>query len=251
MPLPRLIPCLDVAHGRVVKGVSFVGLRDVGDPVELAQFYSGGGADELVFLDITATPEASATMTSTVERVADVLEIPFTVGGGVRTVDDASRLIESGADRVSLNSAALADPSLITGIANRFGSQAVVVAIDAGEGVVHTHGGRVATQTATVPWAIEVCERGAGEILLTSIRQDGRRSGYDLELTVAVRDAVTIPVIASGGAGSAQHVADALRVADAALVASIVHENPAGLMALRREIEALGIGLRPLKEHYG
>ena len=251
MPLARLIPCLDVAHGRVVKGVSFVGLRDVGDPVELAELYSDGGADELVLLDITATPEESATMTSVVERVADALEIPFTVGGGVRSVDDASRLIESGADRVSLNSAALADPSLITAIATRFGSQAVVVAIDAGAGVVHTHGGRVATTTATVPWAIEACERGAGEILLTSIRQDGQRSGYDLDLTVAVRNAVTIPVIASGGAGSAQHVADALRVTDAALVASIVHENPSGLAGLRREIEALGIELRPLEEHYG
>jgi cyclase len=234
-----------------VKGVSFVGLRDVGDPVELAELYSDGGADELVLLDITATPEDSATMTSVVERVADVLEIPFTVGGGVRSVDDASRLIESGADRVSLNSAALADPSLITKIATRFGSQAVVVAIDAGAGVVHTHGGRVATTTETVPWAIEVCERGAGEILLTSIRQDGQRSGYDLELTVAVRNAVTIPVIASGGAGSARHVADALRVTDAALVASIVHENPTGLAGLRREIEALGIELRPLEEPYG
>ncbi|HEY5267301.1 MAG TPA: HisA/HisF-related TIM barrel protein [Acidimicrobiales bacterium] len=251
MPLARLIPCLDVAHGRVVKGVSFVGLRDVGDPVELAQFYSDGGADELVFLDITATPEESATMTSVVAQVADVLEIPFTVGGGVRSVDDASRIIESGADRVSLNSAALATPSLITAIANRFGSQAVVVAIDAGDGVVHTHGGRVATTTATLPWAVEACERGAGEILLTSIRQDGQRTGYDLELTAAVRNAVTIPVIASGGAGSAQHVADALRVTDAALVASIVHENPAGLAGLRRQIEELGIELRPFKERNG
>ncbi len=251
MPLARLIPCLDVAHGRVVKGVSFVGLRDVGDPVELAELYSDGGADELVLLDITATPEDTATMTSVVERVADVLEIPFTVGGGVRSVDDASRIIESGADRVSLNSAALADPSLITKIASRFGSQAVVVAIDAGAGVVHTHGGRVATTTPTVPWAVEACERGAGEILLTSIRQDGQRSGYDLELTVAVRNAVTIPVIASGGAGSARHVADALRVTDAALVASIVHENPTGLAGLRREIEALGIELRPLEVPYG
>jgi cyclase len=240
-----------VAHGRVVKGVSFVGLRDVGDPVELAELYSDGGADELVLLDITATPEDTATMTSVVERVADVLEIPFTVGGGVRSVDDASRIIESGADRVSLNSAALADPSLITKIASRFGSQAVVVAIDAGAGVVHTHGGRVATTTPTVPWAVEACERGAGEILLTSIRQDGQRSGYDLELTVAVRNAVTIPVIASGGAGSARHVADALRVTDAALVASIVHENPTGLAGLRREIEALGIELRPLEVPYG
>lgn len=251
MPFPRLIPCLDVAHGRVVKGVSFVGLRDVGDPVELAQFYSDGGADELVFLDITATPEDAATLTSVVAQVAEVLEIPFTVGGGVRSVEDASRLIESGADRVSLNSAALADPSLITAIAQRYGSQAVVVAIDAGEGVVHTHGGRVATTTEIVPWAVEAAERGAGEILLTSIRQDGQRLGYDLELTARVRNALTVPVIASGGAGSAQHVAEALRVADAALVASIVHENPAGLAALRQEIQAWGIELRPVRERHG
>ncbi len=250
MPLPRLIPCLDVAHGRVVKGVSFVQLRDVGDPVELATFYSEGGADELVFLDISATPEDRTTMTEVIQRVADVVEIPFTVGGGVRSVEDASRIIESGADRVSLNTAALADPSLISAIASRFGSQAVVVAIDAGDGVVHTHGGRVATSTPTVPWAIEACERGAGEILLTSIGHDGQRGGYDLVLTTAVRDAVSVPVIASGGAGSARHVADALRVTDAALVASIVHENPTGLAGLRREIEALGVMLRPLKESY-
>jgi cyclase len=240
MPLPRLIPCLDVAHGRVVKGVSFVGLRDVGDPVELAAFYSDGGADELVFLDIAATPDDASTMTSVVAKVADVLEIPFTVGGGVRSVDDASRIIESGADRVSLNSAALADPSLITAIADRFGSQAVVVAIDAGDGVVHSHGGRVATTIEIVPWAVEAAARGAGEILLTSIRRDGQRTGFDLELTVSVRSAISIPVIASGGAGCAQHVADALRVTDAALIASIVHENPAGLAGLRREIESLG-----------
>jgi len=155
MPLARLIPCLDVAHGRVVKSVNFVGLRDVGDPVELAKFYSDGGADELVFLDITATPEDSATMTSVVADVADVLEIPFTVGGGVRSVEDAIRIIESGADRVSLNSAALADPSLISAIARRYGSQAVVVAIDAGDGVVHTHGGRVVTSTKTIPWPLK------------------------------------------------------------------------------------------------
>ena len=183
MPLPRLIPCLDVANGRVVKGVSFVGLRDVGDPVELATYYSAGGADELVFLDIAATPDDTKTMTSVVAQVADVLEIPFTVGGGVRSVEDASRIIESGADRVSLNSAALAEPWLITAIADRYGSQAVVVAIDAGEGVVHTHGGRVATKTPTLEWAIEAASRGAGEILLTSIRQDGKRTGFDLELT--------------------------------------------------------------------
>jgi len=243
-----LIPCLDVAHGRVVKGVNFVGLRDVGDPVELAKFYSDGGADELVFLDITATPEDSATMTSVVADVADVLEIPFTVGGGVRSVEDAIRIIESGADRVSLNSAALADPSLISAIARRYGSQAVVVAIDAGDGVVHTHGGRVVTSTKTIPWAIEAASRGAGEILLTSISHDGRRQGFDLALTASVRDAVSIPVIASGGAGSAAHVADALRITDAALIASIVHENPAGLPGLRREIQDLGIQLRPMKE---
>jgi cyclase len=248
MPLARLIPCLDVAHGRVVKGVNFVGLRDVGDPVELAKFYSDGGADELVFLDIAATPEESATMTSVVADVADVLEIPFTVGGGVRSVEDAIRIIESGADRVSLNSAALADPNLISAIAWRYGSQAVVVAIDAGDGVVHTHGGRVVTTTKTIPWAVEAASRGAGEILLTSISHDGKREGFDLELTAAVRDAVSVPVIASGGAGSAVHVAEALRIADAALIASIVHENPAGLPGLRREIQELGIQLRPIKE---
>ncbi len=231
-----------------MKGVNFVGLRDVGDPVELAKFYSDGGADELVFLDITATPEDSATMTSVVADVADVLEIPFTVGGGVRSVEDAIRIIESGADRVSLNSAALADPSLISAIARRYGSQAVVVAIDAGDGVVHTHGGRVVTSTKTIPWAIEAASRGAGEILLTSISHDGRRQGFDLALTASVRDAVSIPVIASGGAGSAAHVADALRITDAALIASIVHENPAGLPGLRREIQDLGIQLRPMKE---
>ena len=248
MPYSRLIPGLDVANGRVVKGVSFVGLRDVGDPVELAKFYSDGGADELVFLDITATPEGAKTMTSVVAQVADVLEIPFTVGGGIRTVEDASRIIEAGADRVSLNSAALSNPELISEIAELFGSQAVVVAIDAGDGVVHTHGGRNATEIKTVPWAIEAASRGAGEILLTSIRQDGQRTGFDLELTRQVRDAISIPVIASGGAGNAQHIAEALRITDAALIASIVHENPTGLKGLRAEIESFGITLRPLKE---
>src|SRR5487761_2192187 len=247
MPFARLIPCLDVARGRVVKGASFVGLRDVGDPVELAAHYGAGGADELVLLEIAATPDEADTMISVVERVADVLDIPFTVGGWVRGVENAVRIIEAGADRVSVNSAALANPDLITQIAERFGSQAVVVAIDAGEGVVHTHGGRVATTTATVPWAVEAAERGAGEILLTSIRQDGRRTGFDLELTGRVRAALRIPVIASGGAGGASHVADALRVTDAALVASIVHENPAGLPGLRREIIACGD--RPGRRH--
>ena len=237
-----------MAHGRVVKGVSFVGLRDVGDPVELASHYSDGGADELVLLDIAATPDDSSTMLEVVAMVADAITIPFTVGGGVRSVQDAAAIIEAGADRVSLNSAALATPSLITEIADRFGSQAVVVAIDAGDGVVHTHGGRRPTDVQTIPWAREAGERGAGEILLTSIRQDGQRTGFDLALTAAVRNVLTIPVIASGGAGSAQHVAEALRVTEAALIASIVHENPTGLPGLRREIESFGIALRPWKE---
>ncbi len=250
MPLARLIPCLDVAHGRVVKGVSFVGLRDVGDPVELAAFYARGGADELVFLDIAATPTEAEIMVDVVTAVADALDIPFTVGGGVRSVQDASRIIEAGADRVSVNSAALASPGLITQIAERFGSQAVVVAIDSGADLVHTHGGRVATKVATVPWAREVAERGAGEILLTSIERDGHREGYDLDLTRRVREAVAIPVIASGGAGNARHVAEALAVADAALVASIVHENPAGLPGLRAEIQGLGVALRPVRRSH-
>ncbi|HEV2426608.1 MAG TPA: HisA/HisF-related TIM barrel protein [Acidimicrobiales bacterium] len=245
MPYRRLIPCLDVARGRVVKGVNFAGLRDVGDPVALAADYAAGGADELVLLDIAATPDGAATMVDVVSAVADAIDIPFTVGGGVRSVADAARLIEAGADRVSLNSAALADPSLITRVAERFGCQAVVVAIDAGDGVVYTHGGRVATSTATLPWAAEAERRGAGEILLTSIARDGTRSGYDLALTAGVRAVVGVPVIASGGAGSAADVAAALAVADAALVASIVHEFPRGLPGLRRAVTELGGRLRP------
>ncbi len=237
-----------MARGRVVKGVSFEGLRDVGDPVELAQYYSSGGADELVLLDIAATPDGAATMLDIVSAVAESITIPFTVGGGVRSLDDAAAIIESGADRVSVNSAALATPDLITRIAERFGSQAVVVAIDAGDGVVHTHGGRRPTSVATRDWAVTAWQMGAGEILLTSIRQDGQRTGFDLALTAEIRAAVSIPVIASGGAGSAAHVAAALRVADAALVASIVHENPSGLAGLRRDIEREGITLRPWKE---
>ncbi len=245
MPYARLIPCLDVADGRVVKGVNFVALRDVGDPVELAAAYSAGGADELVFLDIGATPEERATLLDVVARVADVLDIAFTVGGGVRTLEDAARIIEAGADRVSLNSAAVSDPRLLTAVADRYGSQAVVAAIDSRGGRVFTGGGRVWSERTTVAWACEAVERGAGEVLLTSIDHDGRREGYDLVLTAEVRDAVGVPVIASGGAGSAKHVADALRVADAALVASIVHEDPGGLPALRRAVVAAGGALRP------
>jgi cyclase len=244
MPFPRLIPTLDVTHGRVVKGTAFVGLRDVGDPVELAASYGDGGADELVFLDISATSEGVDTMVEVVERVAAVVEIAFTVGGGVRTVRDAARIIEAGADRVTVNSAAIRDPGLVTAIAERFGSQAVVVAIDALDGIAYVDGGATRTETEVVPWAVRAAELGAGEILLTSIPHDGARAGYDLALTGAVRNAVDLPVIASGGAGSARHVADALRVADGAVVASIVHEDPSGLPALRAEIAALGVELR-------
>src|SRR5688500_3547778 len=207
MPLARLIPCLDVAGGRVVKGVGFRGLRDVGDAVTLGAAYSNAGADELVFLDITATLEERESVTELVRRVADELAIPFTVGGGVRSVDDAELLLRAGADKVAVNTAALAAPDLIGLLATQFGSQAVVVAIDASEGQVFSHAGTRPTGRSAVEWARE-CERlGAGELLLTSIDADGTRAGYDLELTAAVAEAVKIPVIASGGAGEGRHVA--------------------------------------------
>ena len=244
MPLPRLIPCLDVAAGRVVKGVRFEGLRDVGDPVELGAAYSDAGADELVFLDVKATLEERASLVDLVGRVAERLAIPFTVGGGVRTVEDAAALLEAGADKVSVNSAALARPELIGELAERLGSQAVVVAIDASAGGVYSHAGTRPTGLHAADWAREAQERGAGEILLTSIDADGTRDGYDLPLTRAVAEAVSIPVIASGGAGTARHVAEALEVAQAALLASILHENPARLASLRDELRELGVPLR-------
>jgi cyclase len=244
MPLPRLIPCLDVAGGRVVKGVRFAHLRDVGDPVELAAAYSAAGADELVFLDITATLEARRTLVELVARVAEAISIPFTVGGGVRTVSDAAALLEAGADKVSVNSAALERPQLLTELAERLGSQAVVVAIDAAAGRVRSRAGTADTGREATAWARESAERGAGEILLTSIDADGTRDGYDLELTAAVVEAVPLPVIASGGAGNARHVADALAVAQAALLASIVHEDPGGLTALRDELRRLDVPVR-------
>jgi cyclase len=244
MPLPRLIPCLDVAGGRVVKGVNFACLRDVGDPAELAAVYSDAGADELVFLDVTATLEERATLVEVVRRVAERIAIPFTVGGGVRSVHDATRLLEAGADKVSVNSAALARPRLLTDLAHRLGTQAVVVAIDAAHGRVRARAGTADTGRAAVEWAREAVGYGAGEILLTSIDADGTRRGYDLELTRRVVDAVPVPVIASGGAGNARHVAEALAVAQAALLASIVHENPGGLAALRDELRALDVPLR-------
>jgi imidazole glycerol-phosphate synthase subunit HisF len=244
MPLPRLIPCLDVAAGRVVKGVRFEGLRDVGDPVELGAAYSGAGADELVFLDVKATLENRASLVALVERVAGGLAIPFTVGGGVRSVQDADALLLAGADKISVNSAALARPALIGELAARFGSQAVVAAMDASAGLVYARAGTEPTGRPAVEWAQECEERGAGEILLTSIDADGTRDGYDLALTRAVAGAVSIPVIASGGAGNARHVADALEVAQAALLASILHENPARLLSLRAELAELGVPLR-------
>jgi imidazole glycerol-phosphate synthase subunit HisF len=244
MPLPRLISCLDVAAGRVVKGVRFEGLRDVGDPVELGAAYSGAGADELVFLDVKATLENRANLIALVERVAERLEIPFTVGGGVRSVEDADALLLAGADKISVNSAALAHPALIGELAARFGSQAVVVAMDASAGLVFSRAGTVATGRPAREWAQECEERGAGEILLTSIDADGTQDGYDLPLTRSVAGAVSIPVIASGGAGNAHHVADALEVVQAALLASILHENPARLVALRAELAELGVPLR-------
>jgi cyclase len=244
VPLPRLIPCLDVSGGRVVKGVNFVGLRDVGDPVELGGAYSDARADELVFLDISATLEQRGTLVEFVRRVAERLAIPFTVGGGVRTVADAEELLRAGADKVSVNSAALERPGLVTELAERLGSQAVVVAIDSTDGDVRSRAGTTATPRRAVDWASECEARGAGEILLTSIDADGTRAGYDLELTRDVADAVSLPVIASGGAGNAQHVADALGIAQAALLASILHEDPARLVSLRAELRDLGVPLR-------
>lgn len=244
MPFPRLIPCLDVAGGRVVKGVRFEGLRAVGDPVELGELYSDAGADELVYLDVKATLDGRAGLVDLVARIADRLSIPFTVGGGVRTVADACELLEAGADKVSVNSAALERPALIGELAARLGSQAVVVAIDASRGCVYTRAGTERTGRTAVEWAREVEQLGAGEILLTSMDADGTRGGYDLELTAAVADAVRVPVIASGGAGAAQHLVDVLEVAQAALLASILHESPARLTTLRGELRDLGVPLR-------
>ena len=244
MPLPRLIPCLDVAAGRVVKGVRFQRLRDVGDAVDLAAAYSDRGADELVFLDVKATVEERRTLVGLVRRVAERIAIPFTVGGGVRAVEDAERLLQAGADKVSVNSAALERPELVTELAERLGSQAVVVAIDAEGGRVRSRAGTTATARGAAVWAREAEARGAGEILLTSIDADGTRAGYDLELTAAVADAVGVPVIASGGAGETAHVAAALEVAQAALLASILHEDPARLETLRSELRTLGVPLR-------
>jgi imidazole glycerol-phosphate synthase subunit HisF len=241
----RVIPCLDVAGGRVVKGVRFAKLREMGEPVELATRYSELGADELVFLDITATLEGRGPILDVIGRSAEQLEIPFTVGGGVTGVDDARALLLAGADKVAVNRAAFDDPSMLTELAREFGAQAVVCAIDSRGGQVVTHAGRSPRGRDAVDWAREAVERGAGEILLTSIDADGTRAGYDLVLTRAVAEAVEVPVIASGGAGETRHLAEAYEAgAEAALVASIVHERPERLPELKAELREAGWPIR-------
>jgi len=248
----RIIACLDVDGGRVVKGVQFVNLRDAGDPAALAKAHGEAGADEVVLLDISAAHQNRSTLLDTVCRTARQLFIPFTVGGGIRTLEDATAVFAAGADKVSINSAALADPGLITRIAERFGSQAVVVAIDAKRSdagqqwEAFTRGGRSASGWDAANWAREAESRGAGEILLTSMDRDGTASGFDCELTRAVADAVRIPVIASGGAGGAKHFVDVFREghADAALAASIFHYGIGRLADLKQQLRAEGIPVR-------
>jgi cyclase len=248
----RLIVCLDVKGGRVVKGVQFEGLRDVGDPVELAMRYEEAGADEVTFLDISASNEERGTLWDLVHRTAERLFIPLTVGGGVRTVDDVGRALRAGADKVSLNSAAVARPEVLTECAERFGAQCVVASIDAKRNGdrwrVYTHGGKKATDLDAVTWARECVKRGAGEILLTSIDRDGARSGYDLELTRTVAEQVDVPVIASGGAGNAEHVRAALQEgkAEAALVAGILHDGVTTVGAIKELLQKSGLGIRSL-----
>jgi imidazole glycerol-phosphate synthase subunit HisF len=247
----RIIPCLDVDRGRVVKGVSFIHLRDAGDPVELAGYYSEQQADELVFLDITASSEERETVYDMVRRTADNVFIPFTVGGGIRSEDDVRRLLESGADKTSLNTAAVADPKLVERCAKRFGSQCIVVAVDA-KGIgdnrweVYTHGGRNPTGIDAVEWAKKVVELGAGEILLTSMDTDGHLDGYDIPITRAISEAVEVPVIASGGCGSPQHMVDAIvdGKADAVLAASVFHFGTYTIRQVKEYLAERGISVR-------
>ena len=247
----RLIPCLDVHAGRVVKGVNFVQLRDAGDPVEIARRYDEAGADELTFLDITASSDARDTIVDVIERVADQVFIPLTVGGGVREVEDVRKLLNAGADKVSINTAAVENPELVERAAHRFGSQAIVVAIDAraregGGWEVYTHGGRKARGLEVVAWAREMTRRGAGEILLTSMDRDGTRSGFDIALTRAVSDAVTVPVIASGGVGCLEDLAIGIEEghADAVLAASVFHFGDISIPDAKRFLAARGIEMR-------
>ncbi len=246
----RIIPCLDIKDGRVVKGVNFVDLRDAGDPVEHAAVYDREGADELTLLDITASHEERNTMLDVVRRVAENVFIPFCVGGGIRTIDDIRATLRAGADKVSINSAAVKDPAIITAGAEQFGSQCIVVAIDPkrvdGRWIVHINGGRVPTEHEAVAWAREVEDRGAGEILLTSMDRDGTQVGYDIEMTAAISAAVNIPVIASGGAGALPHFAEALTAggADAALAASLFHFRTLSVGEVKRYLADQGIPVR-------
>jgi cyclase len=248
----RIIPCLDVKDGRVVKGINFVNLRDAGDPVEQARIYDREGADELVFLDISATPEGRRTTAEMVRRVADQVFLPLTVGGGIRTVADMRTILLAGADKVSVNSAAVARPELISEGAERFGSQCIVLAIDArrrdGGWEVYTHGGRVSTELDAVEWARRGVALGAGEILLTSMDADGTLAGYDLELTRAIAEIVNVPIIASGGAGKLEHFASVLTVADAdaALAASLFHDKQITVGEVKRYLLELGLPIRPV-----
>ncbi len=253
MRTARVIPCLDVDAGRVVKGVNFVGIRDAGDPVELAARYDAEGADELVFLDITASSDARDTMVDVVARTAEMVFIPFTVGGGIRSVEDARRMLRAGADKVSVNTAAVQRPAVITEIAEEFGAQCVVCAIDArarpdrsGWEVV-VHGGRTPTGLDALAWAAQAERLGAGEILLTSMDRDGTRDGFDLELTRAVADTVGVPVIASGGVGTLDHLADGVLLggADAVLAASIFHFGEHTVREAKAAMAARGITVRP------
>jgi len=248
--LKRVIPCLDVDAGRVVKGTNFIDIRDAGDPVELAARYDAEGADELVFLDITATSDKRDTVVELARRVADECFIPFTIGGGIRSASDAQGVLDAGADKVSINSAAVARPELVGELGDVFGAQCVVLAIDCkrrnGGWEVYVAGGRTATGIDVVAWAREGVERGAGEILLTSMDADGTTDGYDLGLTRAVAEAVGVPVIASGGAGTLEHLAQALQAgADAALAASIFHYGTFRIREAKAHIAAAGIAVRP------
>ena len=252
MNVARVIPCLDVTAGRVVKGVNFVDLTDAGDPVELAARYDAEGADEIVFLDITASSDERETIVDLARRTAEEVFIPFTIGGGVRELGDARRLLRAGADKVSVMTAAVEDPDLVSAIATEFGAQCMVVAIDArrrddGEPEVFTHGGRTPTGLHAVAWAEEVVRRGAGEILLTSMDRDGTKDGFDLELTAAVSDAVPVPVIASGGVGTLDHLADGILLgrADAVLAASIFHFGEHTIAEAKAAMTARGITVRP------
>lgn len=246
----RIIPCLDVHDGRVVKGVNFVNLRDAGDPVEIAAAYDKAGADELVFLDITASSDRRNTVADMVRAVAEKVFIPFTVGGGIRTVDDFKAILREGADKVSVNSAAIDNPNLIAEAADKFGSQCVVLAIDAKrtENGFHIfkHGGRIDTGIDAIEWAVKGCELGAGEILLTSMDADGTKAGYDLELTRQISERVSVPVIASGGAGSKKDFYDALTIgkADAALAASLFHYKELEIMDVKEYLREKGVSVR-------